>query len=133
MALDAWLPKGHKLADGATASGVLFSSPTWQIIRLGGEGRALLATSELHAKWLQTRLIEQGTFFPLQFGGLDLFCFSCPVGQLLCPVGGGRSPDNKSEALSFAVALRATRAIEPNAPLQDAIYVEKISRLLPTY
>src|SRR5690606_29175558 len=35
--------------------------------------------------------------------------------------------------LAFALALKATRVIDPESPLQDALYVEKISRLLPTY
>lgn len=45
----------------------------------------------------------------------------------------GNSPDNKSEALAFALALKATRDIDAESALQDALYVEKITRLLPTY
>src|SRR5690606_10966070 len=44
-----------------------------------------------------------------------------------------KSPDNKAEALSFALALKATRDIDADSPLQDALYIEKITRLLPTY
>ena len=35
--------------------------------------------------------------------------------------------------MSFALALKATRDVDAESPLQDALYVEKISRLLPTY
>ena len=52
---------------------------------------------------------------------------------MLSPVSEGASPNSKAEALSFALALRATRAIDDATPLQDAIYVERFSRLLPTY
>ena len=43
------------------------------------------------------------------------------------------SPESKNEALAFASALRATRAVDAASPLQDAIYVERLSRLLPTF
>jgi cell division protease FtsH len=48
-------------------------------------------------------------------------------------VSEGKSPDTKNEALAFALAFKATREIDKETPLQDALYVEKISRLLPTY
>jgi SpoVK/Ycf46/Vps4 family AAA+-type ATPase len=48
-------------------------------------------------------------------------------------VSEGNSPDNKSEALAFALALKATRDIDTESALQDALYVERITRLLPTY
>ncbi len=54
-------------------------------------------------------------------------------GQVLSPVCDGESPNSKSEALAFAVALKETRAIDKEIALQDGIYVEKISRILPTY
>ena len=44
----------------------------------------------------------------------------------------GRSPDTKAEGTGVCVgSLRTTRIIDPESP-QDALYVEKISRLLPT-
>ena len=49
------------------------------------------------------------------------------------PVGEYKSPDNKNEALAFADALRTTRAIDSDSSLHDAIYVERLSRLIPTY
>jgi SpoVK/Ycf46/Vps4 family AAA+-type ATPase len=52
---------------------------------------------------------------------------------VLCPASEGKSPNTKSEALAFAIALKATRSIDKESPLQDALYVEKVSRLLPTY
>ena len=56
-----------------------------------------------------------------------------PAQARSCAVSDCRSPNTKTEALSFALALKATRGIDTESPLQDAIYVEKISRLLPTY
>lgn len=133
MAIDAWLPKGQRLPDGAKAQSALFGGPNWQIVQTQGDGSALIATQELFSRWLESGLVENGTFDSFEFSGMALRSMSCGASQALCPVADGRSPDSKSEALSFAVALKATRDIAPDVPLQDALYVEKLSRLLPTY
>lgn len=133
MALDAWLPIGFNLPDGARARVALFEDAKWQILETDGNGRALLATDELAQSWIAAGLIEQGSFSPFDYGDRRLWSISCSSSQVLCPVTEGKSPDTKAEALSFALALNATRLIDPESPIQDALYVEKISRLLPTY
>lgn len=133
MALDAWLPVGYKLPDGAKARVAMFEGTSWQIFETQGNGRALVAHDELARRWIDTGLIDPGLFSSFDFGDQRLWAISCGSSQLLCPVTEGRSPDTKAEALSFALALKATREIDPESPLQDALYVEKISRLLPTY
>ena len=133
MALDAWLPIGFKLPDDATVRTALFEGVDWQIYETMGGGRALVVLDTLAQHWLDAGLIEDGTFTAAQFGDRQLRSISSAPSQTLCPVGEGKSPDNKSEALSFALALKATRDIDADSPLQDALYVEKITRLLPTY
>ena len=133
MALDAWLPIGFKLPDGAKVRAALFEGVDWQIYETMGGGRALVVLDTLAQHWLDAGLIEDGTFTAAQFGDRQLRSISSAPSQTLCPVGEGKSPDNKSEALSFALALKATRDIDADSPLQDALYVEKITRLLPTY
>lgn len=133
MVLDAWLPVGYMLPDGAKARVAMFEGTNWQIFETQGDGRALVAHDELARRWTDTGLIDPGLFSSFDFGNQHLWAISCGSSQLLCPVTEGRSPDTKAEALSFALALKATREIDPESPLQDALYVEKISRLLPTY
>lgn len=133
MALDAWLPVGHRLPDGAKSMVALFGGSGWQILQTQGDGRVLLARDELADRWVKTGLVDEGTLTPIEFGKQRLRSISCGPSQVLCPVSDGKSPDTKSEALAFALALKATRAIDKESPLQDALYVEKVSRLLPTY
>src|SRR3546814_13688766 len=61
-----------------------------------------------------------------QFGDQQLRSISCGPSQTLCPVSEAKSPDTKAEALAFALALKATRDIDTDSALQDALYVEKI-------
>lgn len=133
MALDAWLPIGFKLPDGAKVRTALFEGTDWQMYETLGGGWALVTLDALAQHWLDAGLIEDGTFSASQFGDRQLRSISCGPSQTMCPVSEAKSPDNKVEALSFALALKATRDIDAESPLQDALYVEKITRLLPTY
>lgn len=133
MALDAWLPVGYQLPDGVKARVVVFESKSWQILETQSNGRALIAHDELAQRWIDAGLIESSIFSSFNFGDQRLWAISCRSSQTLCPLTEGASPNTKAEALSFAMALKATRDIDSESPLQDALYVEKISRLLPTY
>ncbi|CAG0927494.1 MAG: ATP-binding protein [Rhodocyclaceae bacterium] len=133
MAFDAWLPIGFKLPDGAKTRVALFEGPNWQILETPGAGRALIVQDDLAQRWIEAGLIDEGLFGSFNFGEQVLWEISCGSSQVLCPVSDGDSPSTKAEALSFALALKATREIDAETPLQDALYVEKISRILPTY
>lgn len=130
MALEAWLPVGHRLPDGTLTRRVLYEGPGWQIIEIQG-GRALIAADPLMRRWRSSGLLKNGDAF--EFAGTYYWSLTSLDGQTLSPVDECKSPNSKSEALSFALSMKATRAIDGSTPLQDALYVEKLSRLLPTY
>ncbi len=133
MTLDAWLPIGHKLLSGTTTRTALFEGSGWQILDTQGTGRALVVHDRLACRWVDSGLLNSGALTPFDFGEQRLRFIVSGPGQVLSPVCDGESPNSKSEALAFAVALKETRAIDKEIALQDGIYVEKISRILPTY
>lgn len=133
MVLDAWLPVGYRLPGGASVRAAISGGEGWQIVGVEGNGRALIVHDELAYRWIEAHLVEPTLFNSFSFGNRRLCEITCGSSQVLCPVNEGRSPDSKAEAMSFALALKATRDIDADSPLQDALYVEKISRLLPTY
>lgn len=133
MVKEAWLPIGFTMPDGAKVKTVLYAGRDWQILESIGGGRVLIAEEQLIQKWLGDGLIEDGLFHGFEFDNRRLGQLSSGASQLLCPIGDGPAPKNKAEAIAFAVAMRSTREVADFLPLQDAIYVEKISRLLPTY
>ncbi len=133
MDTESWLPIGFELPDGANCCRVLYSGSDWQILETRGGGSALLAEEVLVSKWVKIGLLSEGEMPRFSFGQENFCETSCGPSQLLVPIADCRSPNNKSEALAFAAALRDTRLIDPQSPLQDAIYIEKFSRLLPTY
>ena len=133
MDRDPWLPIGHLLPDGSKVRGVLHVGANWQIMETAGRGRALIATAELAARWIEVGLIGQGALAAFSFGRQAYRFLTSGPSSNLVPVDDCRSPSTKNEALAFAIALKATRAIDADSPLQDSIYVESASRLLPTY
>lgn len=133
MDIDPWLPIGHLLPDGTIARGTLFAGADWQILRTQKDDRALIAKDSLARRWISSGLIDDASLAQLRFGDQTLVCLSSSTNHTLAPVAECKSPSTKSEALAFALALRATRAIDPETPLQDALYVEKLGRILPTY
>jgi len=131
--LESWLPIGFQLPDGARSGRVLHTTANWQIFQTSGGGCALVVKPNLVAKWIDDRLVEEGVFCDFLFGPEHYCEVSSGPSQLLAPVSDCRSPIDKNEALAFAVAFKATRDLDHESPLQDAIYIEKISRLLPSY
>ncbi|MFM6996406.1 MAG: ATP-binding protein [Limnohabitans sp.] len=133
MAIEAWLPIGFVLPDGANTRTALFEGGNWQIFATSVGGKALVVTPDLAARWIEAGLLDEGQLSKFTFGNSKFRSISCGESQVLSPVSEGASPNSKAEALSFALTLKATRAIDADSPLQDALYVEKFSRLLPTY
>ena len=133
MAIDSWLPIGFKLPDGAKTRVALFAGVNWQILETQGAGRALVALDDLAKRWVDSGIADDGQFEAFDYGDRRLRSISCGATQVLCPMTEGKSPNTKAEALSFAMAFKATRNVDGESPLQDALYVERISRLLPTY
>ena len=133
MAIDPWFPVGFRLPDGAEARAALSEGEGWQILGTRGDGRALVAQQGLAQRWITSGLLKEGELETFQLGKRTFYSMSCGPSQVLCPVSEAILPGSKSEALSFALALKASRAIDEESPLQDSIYVEKATRLLPTY
>ena len=133
MALDAWLPVGFSTPDGERARLALHEGTDWQIYEAQGGGRILVTKQLLAARWIESGLIDASQIRSFEFGGEKYFEFSSGIDHVLAPVIESNSPENKNEALSFAESLKATRDIDATSSVHDAIYVERLSRLLPTY
>jgi hypothetical protein len=133
MMIDAWLPISYSLPNGSKIKTVLHEGINWQIASTEGGGCALVIREFLAQRWIDSGLIERERLQRFAFGHEQLLAVSIPSGQLIAPVNDCRSPNDKTDALAFAAALKATRSIDRKSPLQDAIYIEPVSRLLPTY
>lgn len=133
MVRDPWLPVGLKLPDGSALRAAVTEGKGWQLYEIAGNGRALVAEDLLAQRWLQAGLLAEGALTPLRFGTQALWLAQSSARHTLVPIAEAVSPSSLTEAMSFAVAMRETRKISADAPLHDGIYVERYSRLLPTW
>ncbi len=133
MAIASWFPVGFALPDGSRIVRKRSAGSDWQILVTAGNRRALVAEDELANRWIQSGLIASGLLSAFEFAGRPYRGMSGGANEVITQVSEALRPESKSEALAFALSLKATREIDGTTPLQDAIYVERLSRLLPTY
>jgi len=112
---------------------VIHAGPDWQIVSTLEHGLALLVQEPLGRHWIDCGLIAEGRLRLFGFGHQRFFAASFAPDNRVAPVHTCRPPTRKAEALGFAISLKATRDLDPDSPLQDALYIEPWSRLLPTY
>jgi cell division protease FtsH len=130
--IDAWLPLGQSLPGGQQSRAILFDAPDWQIYETASGGRALIAKAGVVDSWIAAGIVDSNAFSSLSFGDQDLRSFTSPPGTSLYPLSQADPPRDKKDALAFIAAMTATRAVDAKSPLQDALYAQAISRLLPT-
>jgi cell division protease FtsH len=133
MSLDAWLPVNHELPDSTKLMGVAYGSEDWQIYKAKGNRNSLVVKDSLAKKWLERGLIDAGMFEAFTFGKEKFHSLTSESRHNLIPVVEGKSPRSKNEAVAFSLAMKISRERDKESGFQDAIYIEKISRLLPTY
>lgn len=133
MPRDPWLPVGLRLPGGLTCRATVLEGPDWQIIETDGRGRALVVEEQLGQRWARAGLVNEGAFQILPFGERKLRVVASDDRHVIVPLEVATSPSSQSEAIAFAIAMRDTRRIDPVTPLHDGIYVERISRILPTW
>jgi cell division protease FtsH len=133
MATDAWLPIGFSLPDGQHVVSTLDSGPDWQIIGTNLGQRALIVRTSLLDRWIGSKLLEEGSVQRFVFGRLSLAALNSGTSRELARLVNCRSPGTKAQAVAFALAMSKTRALDPDTSLHDGLYIERFSRILPTY
>ncbi|MCJ2026457.1 ATP-binding protein [Methylobacterium sp. J-067] len=133
MSTGPWLPIGTKLADDLVVGRVVAIGEGWQVAEAKEGGRVLLATEELASLWLKAGTVAKGDLATFRFGPSSFRFVRGGAGHALGPVAGARSPDTLGEAMAFATALSGTRSTGEAASLADGVYVERLSRILPSH
>jgi hypothetical protein len=131
MVQDPWLPLGFKLPGGMSTRAALAEGQDWQLYETAPTGRVLVAREELARVWVERGLLEDSALTPLSFGGENFRVLASDSQHLLAPVDASPRLRDSSEALAFSIALRETRKYDATSNLQGALYVERLSRLLP--
>ncbi|MCR8916053.1 ATP-binding protein [Marinobacter panjinensis] len=131
MSTDQWLPNGADLGTDFKLRSLLQSGDGWQIFRTKGRSLVLVVDAALLDWWCSLALIEKDLFSALSIGGKDFFYLSSGADATIEPVSAGAGPQTKADALSFVYAWKETRKRLPDGSLQNSLFIERYSRLLP--
>lgn len=133
MASRNWLARGSMLPDGSKTRKLISCADEWQIFSTSGDGFALIVKPSLLHKWEDAQLIAPNLFSGISVGDDLYFVFVGMHGYMISSIQSGPYPNTSIEAKAFSIALRESRKLIGSLSLHDALYIEQISKLLPTY
>ena len=129
---DSWLPLQYDI-DAKKLERQLYADAKWQIYEMNDGSKSILALKDLAEKWIEKGFLDRTVFQSINFGGQTIYAFNITGGEFLFPLNDSIYPESLDDALAFAHAMHRTRTIDGETPLHDAIYIEKLSFLLPTW
>ncbi len=132
MARDAWLPIGYAIGTDAHLASVITANEDWQIWSLKEGGAALLASRSLAVRWRDAGLLDDCATTEVAFGDLRLTAITVAPGRTITALAISPSPNTYNEALAFAGAMHDSRRLDATSSFRDGIYIEALSRILPT-
>lgn len=133
MAVDPWLPRGFAPKTGTVLQRCLLAEGRWQIYDTSNNGRVLVADAGLADQWLEDGLLAGTEQDGFSYGNQRYVLVLGGRGYRLEPVDDAETPDDFTDCQAFVAAVAETRKLLPDAGFHDAIYVERLSRLLPCY
>ena len=133
MILDIWLPLGFELPNKSKIVQIISTGLNWQIFETTAKINTLIMKSSLAEKWIEKGLLDRGHMNELYFGDNTYLVVYGTTDSALIDLPNAKSPENQTEALAFALALKNSRAIDSISALNGGIYIEKLSIILPTW
>lgn len=133
MLIDPWLPRGYSPLAGTVVQKCSLAENQWQIYETTNNGRVLIAAAELADKWLEEGLLGGVELCQFDFGAERYALILGGRRYRLEPVSEADVPDNFTDCQAFVAAVAETRKIVPEACFHDALFIERLSRLLPCY
>ena len=133
MAIDSWLPRGFSPTSGTVVGRCSYAAEHWQIYETANSGRVLIAEEGVSGKWLEDRLLTSDDLTPFAFGTKTYALVHGGKDYRLEPVDEAETPDNFTDCQMFVAAMVESRKVAAEVGFHDAVYVERLSRLLPCY
>ena len=134
--IESWFPKSYKLKDNITIKRVIYGGEDWQIYRANDEQNLLCIKENLANYWFSLASINNN-FNKLNINNESLYYLLSDDEFMLVPMSsktkfqGLNHIITYEDAISFAKSLSKTRKLGINNSLENSIYIEKISLILP--
>ena len=130
MMIEPWFPKSYKIINNLTLKQIEYSDDLWQIYSASSNQIVFIAKEEIYNFWINLgyQLLD---FSKIEYMGDYYFVFSCDNEYLLEPISKGTDFLTYTDAISFASAIAKTREHAIKCSLENGIFIEKLSILLP--
>lgn len=133
MEIDPWLPRRFSPNAGLVLQRCVHADEDWQIYDTSASGRALVVHDSLAKKWIDDQFLSTEQLTTFEFGSSHFAYVVGGRGYRLEPVDSAEAPDDYSECQAFVAAIAGSRESNVEVGLHDALYLERLSRLLPCY
>jgi len=130
---ESWLPPYFQISGNITIKNIVAFHNEWQILSTDQGNKVLLLKPRLYNKLGMQGLLNPGSFELITIAKERYYLFIAEREQIISNIQTGPFAKGLVNALSFATAIKETRKIAPDVSLHDAIFIQELPRLLPTY
>lgn len=127
--MQQFLPRGCELKKDNRIMKVVSSGENWQIYLSNNFLYVLAVTDELYEKWISDYSLPEGIFLKEKINGCNVLISS--KDYIISSLDKGPFPDNYGQVEAFSISFKTTLGLFENIKMQDAIYIEEYSLILP--
>ena len=131
--MEKWLPRGFQISNDVSVAKLLSFGDEWQLYLTGNKGFVVAISPALHEKWSGLSLLPADLLSERMSDDRLVYIAYDKHDSMISSVKHGPYPANYSDAIAFAIALKKSRSLIPDASFEDAVYFERYSIILPTY
>ena len=127
--IEPWFPKSYRLSESIVLKKIIYDNSLWQIYSANNDQSVLIVKDSLY-DFCQNQGLKLYEFELIEFGGKYHY-FSCSSEYIIKSVSENSESPTFTDAISFASSLAHTRELGISESLENALFVEKLSLLLP--
>ena len=125
-----FLPRGFNISPDKKIRKMVSEGPDWQIYLTNLDSYALAVKPNLLHRWISDFALPDGIFSDEITDEYNVLVSS--GNYIISSLEQGPFPENNGQVEAFSIAFKTVIEMYPDANIQDGIYIEEYSLLLPT-
>ncbi len=130
--MEQFFPRGFALSNNKKIKKMVCSDKYWQIYLTNSDSFVLVVLENLHKMWIDEFLAPTGIFEELYYENNKYFVFLSSDNYLISSLKEGPYPETYEQIEAFSISFNTTTKLFSGVSLNNAIYIEEYSLILPT-
>lgn len=130
ISMNQFLPRGYSVSADKRIRKLIAEGKDWQIYLTNVDSYVLAVKPQLCEQWVSDYSLPEGLFADAVSGEYKILTSSGDY--LISTMENGPFPENNGQVEAFSVAFKTALDLFSNFNIQNAIYIEEYSLLLPT-